>query len=155
MGVHFSPDGRFLACTVACRAPLPAAVGVAGTLLPEADGDVPSQAEIDAALAAALGSNAGVSLHAAEPLTPSAAMRTSGAASHLLERSSAAGAPAAAAAAAAAVEAAAAAAAAAVEAAAAAAAAAAMQPRPERVVFEVRVFSIDGPTFGQVVGAKR
>lgn len=144
MGVHFSPDGRFLACTVACRAPLPAAVGVAGTLLPEADGDVPSQAEIDAALAAALGSNAGVSLHAAEPLTPSAAMRTSGAASHLLERSSAAGAPAAAAAAAAAVEAA-----------AAAAAAAAMQPRPERVVFEVRVFSIDGPTFGQVVGAKR
>ncbi|KAL4443318.1 hypothetical protein ABPG75_011055 [Micractinium tetrahymenae] len=143
MGVHFSPDGRFLACTVACRAPLPAAVGVAGALLPDADADVPSQAEIDAALAAALGSNAGVPLHSGDQLPPTAAMRASGAASHLLERSSGAGSPAAAAAAAAAVEA------------AAAAAAASMQPRPERVVFEVRVFSIDGPTFGQVVGAKR
>jgi hypothetical protein len=46
-------------------------------------------------------------------------------------------------------------AAAAAEAAAAAAAAAQQQQRPERVVFEVRVYSIDGPSFGQVVRAKR
>lgn len=139
--MHFSPCGRFLAGTVACRGPLPAAVGVAGAILPDPEVDVPSQAEIDAALAAALGGNHPV--HPSGALPPTAAMRASGAASQLLERSGGPAAPAAAAAAAAAVEA------------AAAAAAAATQARPERVVFEVRVFSIDGPTFGQVVRAKR
>lgn len=152
MGVHFSPCGRFLAGTTACRGPLPAAVG-AGTILGEEEGGAPSQQEIDAALAAALGGNTAraealLSRHAhlgpgipdAAGLRP-AAMRSSGAASDMFTTPPHRPHGAAAGAAAAAVE--------------AAAAAAAAQPRPERVVFEVRVYSLDGPNFGQVVRAKR
>lgn len=149
MGVHFSPDGRFLACTTACRAPLPAQPLPGGLLAGEGEleGLQPSQAEVDAALGAGLagdgappprrpawlgGAAAGAPL---PPLPPLAGDAAGAPLPHLLHLGGAA---------------------AAAEAAAAAAAAAAVaQQLPERVVFEVRVYSMDGPSFGQVVRAKR
>lgn len=177
MGVHFSPDGRFLACTTACRGPLPSQPLPGGLLVEEEDLEAlqPSQAEVDAALAAALGGpitlrhrpveilpqhlTGGDSyLHPARlpnflrrreggqhggaadlPPLPLDGGNAAGGLPGSLLAGGAGGAAAAAEAAAA----------------AAAAAAVAAQQLPERVVFEVRVYSMDGPTFGQVVRAKR
>lgn len=169
MGVHSSPDGRYLACTTACRGPLPTQPLPGGLPVGEDELEAlqPSQAEVDAALAAALGGPITLRpqpveflpLHldgraphqhgllrrrdgsaplgaAALPPLPTQGGAAAGLAGQLLPSGAAA----------AAAEAAAA---------AAAAAAVAAQQLPERVVFEVRVYSMDGPTFGQVVRAKR
>ena len=174
MGVHFSPDGRLLACTTACRGPLPTQP-LPGSLLvgeDELEALQPSQAEVDAALAAALGGPITLrhqpvvfaplhldgraphehphgyllrrqgSEHLSAAALPPLPLQGGDAAGGLPARLLAGGASGAAAAAAEA-------------AAAAAAAAVAAQQLPERVVFEVRVYSMDGPTFGQVVRAKR
>lgn len=175
MGVHISPDGRFLACTTACRGPLPTQPLPGGLLVGEDELEAlqPSQAEVDAALAAALGGPITLrhqpavfaplhldgraphehrhahllrrqgSEHLSAAALPPLPLQGGDAADGLPGRLLAGGASGAAAAAAEAA------------AAAAAAAAVAAQQLPERVVFEVRVYSMDGPTFGQVVRAKR
>jgi hypothetical protein len=146
MGVHFSPCGRFLAGTAACRGPLPAAVAAGGLLGEEEPDGMQRQLDIEAALAAALqggGDAPAPAGYVTPPQQPSPTqargapplLRAADAAGDLLQRGAGG---------------------------AAAAAAAAQQQqqqqqqqRPERVVFEVRVWSLDAPDFGKVVRAKR
>ena len=130
MGVHFSPCGRFLAATTACRGPLPASVGgpVGGEMgcvgEPSLHTTLPPGPATLRDLSAAL--RAGI----LPGLPRQAAAAAAGAAQPMLMDTSPDGGE-------------------------QQLAAADTSLRPERVVFEVRQISISGSTLGQVLRAKR
>ena len=113
MGVHFSPCGKFLAATMACRGPFPEPAVAVGRAVgatsasPSASAERSDNMDWDPAV------DAGAGMPEEEPSTPP----------HRQPPVPSLGAP--------------------------------RHGAPQRVVFEVRVLSMDGPSLGEVVRARR